>query len=267
MSTSSPSRGSLIKECIKRFREQAPAPSGERNVLPFCSEDFWWKQKLIDESQVDYSEEYSNESLTVPKRMQDQIFTSREESNTWDQLSNLRHSLSMSMLSSTSSVSLRSSFQDNSIGDLDRYASSLLEKCDSLMKEYAGRTLPRDRAGEVFAEREPTDIAIGSKSPNEIISPRETTDYFEYTPNERTSKKKVEPLPSGSADSIFPLYLSLSDDRTRDGHNDASSPREMQDNAPLAEVEVLPYLNDEVVYMLWSRLSLVRLEIEKCRQD
>ena len=43
--SSSPSRSSLVlRECIKRFREQPPAPATSRTPLPFKSADFWWAQ-------------------------------------------------------------------------------------------------------------------------------------------------------------------------------------------------------------------------------
>ena len=210
------SPASLIKVCIKRFREQPPAPSSERTPLPFNEEDFWWKKSF--------------ESVSTAVNVES-LAPSPGKLRTASPITSFRQSLSLSLRSASPSDSL-ASFQSDGAVDLDHYASSLLAKCDSLMKEYEEKNASRQRV--------------------QLVSEEPSSDTLHIASSDQASLKKE--IPQSSADSIFPLYLSSSDD---------SALKEVMSRQPLSEADVAPFLGDEVIAMMWSRLSLVRIEISK----
>lgn len=214
------SPASLIKACIKRFREQPPAPSSERTPLPFNEEDFWWKTSHADNSFESVSTAVNIESLAP----------SPGKLSTASPMMSFRQSFSLSLRSASPSDSI-ASFQSDGAVDLDHYASSLLAKCDSLMKEYEEKNASRQRV--------------------QLVSDEPSSDKHKFASSQASLTKEI---PQSSADSIFPLYLSSSDD---------SALKEVTSRQPLSEAEVAPFLGDEVIGMMWRRLCLVRIEISK----
>jgi len=82
----------------------------------------------------------------------------------------------------------------------------------------------------------------------QLVSEEPSSDTLHIASCGQASLKKE--IPQSSADSIFPLYLSSSDD---------SALKEVMSRQPLSEADVAPFLGDEVIAMMWSRLSLVRI--------
>jgi hypothetical protein len=226
---------SVILACIRRFREQPPAPKQERNPLPFRREDFYWKNtETLHEPESDTS---PSESLEKG----------------FDGFSGLGQSLTVRSASPSDSLS---SFHSDGAADLDRYASSLLAKCDSLMREYEQRNSAR------FQKKKENSVMEFRKleekeSANDLHSPRKDTSFEVST----VTAKSALNIPQLSVDSIFPLYNSSSDDASMMG---VLNERKRERLLPLSESEVVPFLSDEVIAMMWSRLVLVRMEINSC---
>lgn len=219
--SSSPSRTSLIlRECIKRFREQPPAPSHKRSPLPFKNEDFWWKTAALDGAGEDEGADGEGGRLGED-----------------DEQEALRQSISL-LTRSTLSVGSRvlSSVDSQGEGDLDVYASTLLARCDRLMREYeakrehvgaktgAGMELQRVhkevKVEEVEEEEEeeapPPPPPVPVPAPAPIRSVPSTIPH----PSPRRSPEPAASLCS-SADSVFPLYLSYSDSELHEDQSNA----------------------------------------------
>ena len=95
------------------------------------------------------------------------------------------------------------------------------------------------------------------ESANDLHSPRKDTSFEVST----VTAKSALNIPQLSVDSIFPLYNSSSDDASMMG---VLNERKRERLLPLSESEVVPFLSDEVIAMMWSRLVLVRMEINSC---
>ena len=174
--------------------------------------------------------------------------------------------LSLSMRSPSPSDSL-ASFHSDGAADLDRYASTLLAKCDSLMKQYEERQVARtqveDDATQEISQGKP-HLADHRGDLEEMRPP--THRSFEVTPS--PSRANWQTL-QRSAETVFPLYLSSSDDSSVMKSLDAwavsssSSAAAKMRQHPLNESDVAPFQGDEVVRLLWQRLKLVRGEIAR----
>jgi hypothetical protein len=228
----------VLAECVKRFREQPPAPAERREALPFRQEDFWWKANNDGEGD-DVS----------------------RLSESFDESRSFRQSLTLSVLSATSSMESFGGQNDAAMGDLDQYASSLLAKCESLMQEYETRSRQRlltkeqQDAPPALKKDDGSSLPDGAATSTSTPSPSKTSRRRAQQPQQLT------PMTGGSADSVFPLYVSSSDDRS--GSTKVVKAEFQEPEPPLTESAVSPYLGDEVVKMLWQRLLLVRLEISK----
>mmetsp|Transcript_14979 Transcript_14979/g.15097 ORF Transcript_14979/g.15097 Transcript_14979/m.15097 type:complete len:242 (-) Transcript_14979:1-726(-) len=144
---------SVIRSCIRRFRENAPAPKEKRNQVP--EQAFWWLDKSTKnkESFPNISSSDSHQLLPLPNNLLDNKYPSllNIDHVTNDQLNSISSVLSPnpSLLVPTSlhmqtneeynpSILLKNSNHSHSIDltDLDNRADALLLKCDSLMESY-----------------------------------------------------------------------------------------------------------------------------------
>ena len=210
---SSPSRSSLVlRECIKRFREQPPAPLHKRSPLPFKNEDFWWKKPLDageDEEDMDRREHEIGEDF-------------EEEA--------LRQSISLLTRSTLSAGSRAlSSIDSQGEGDLDVYASTLLARCDRLMREYEAKREHvgmKAGIGVEAAHRAPKD----EKEEEEEAPPPPPPSPAPPTLPHRSPRRSPGPAasPCSSADSVFPLYLSYSDSEPQEREGEAEGEGEQQ---------------------------------------
>ena len=230
----------VLAECVKRFREQPPAPVEQREALPFRQEDFWWKANNDGECD-DVS----------------------RLSESFDESRSFRQSLTLSVLSAASSMESFGGQNDAAMGDLDQYASSLLAKCESLMQEYETRSRQRLLTKEQQDAPHPPALKKddGSSLPDEAATSTSTPSPSKTNRRRAQQQQQQTPMTGGSADSVFPLYVSSSDDQSGSTKVVKAEFRALE--PPLTESAVSPYLGDEVVTMLWQRLLLVRLEIAK----